>query len=679
VRCSSDPNSSLDDERHRSESTMNPVRLDSAPTEFRLPETPLDDTGDVTLVRGRPPLPLRPAADAHDDVEDSPLARLILSHERPHPTLPPLRDPSLPRCPERTKGLPVTVLTSDAAFANQIRSALDATSDLTVVSTADEAAALAVSGRCPILITDESITRSAIESLKSRLRAHDPAVALIAAGNRDQGGLLIGLQSSGAVDAFLLKPVTAGATQVVVESATKRYRAHGANADTGSDPARRVRTRTPRLQRSASLSRADATALATPTIEARVPARTSQTIAPMAQDAPAPKHRALRPSWLLMVAAAAAVGGIVWWIMWQRMPEIDPQRVIAQHLTLAENAQQTGRWVGARDSAAHHYQTVLALDPQNLAAQRGIDRVAAELSRRTQTLMTQRSLAEAAASLERLREVQPEYPELPLLESQLRLLQDSVLAALTPSPAAEAPPAKRVEPAPVGERAAIRAAERVETRASTQTRATAQPPRERDVIATKAAAPSPSPKPPVSEAASVSTPIPSPSIAKEPAAIVPPANAPAASAASSVSTSAPQTAKPEPSLVTPTATPSQSPTLPSNFAPSTAAINRPQAQATTPAPAPSVPTPAATPKILKYVQPMYPSEAYARRIEGWVQVGLLVTPSGNVVNARIEGGDKRVLFSRAALAAVKQWKYEPRPQETTETPISVRLDFQLDR
>jgi len=75
---------------------------------------------------------------------------------------------------------------------------------------------------------------------------------------------------------------------------------------------------------------------------------------------------------------------------------------------------------------------------------------------------------------------------------------------------------------------------------------------------------------------------------------------------------------------------------------------------------------------------VYPSEAYARNLEGWVQVTLAVAPSGNVVNARIDDGDKRQLFSRAALTAVKQWKYEPRPQATDETTVTVRLDFKLD-
>jgi TonB family protein len=76
---------------------------------------------------------------------------------------------------------------------------------------------------------------------------------------------------------------------------------------------------------------------------------------------------------------------------------------------------------------------------------------------------------------------------------------------------------------------------------------------------------------------------------------------------------------------------------------------------------------------------VYPNEAYARGIEGWVQVSLQVAPNGSIAEVRVEDGVKRQLFSRAALAAVKQWQYEPNPHATTQTPVTVRLDFQLDR
>jgi periplasmic protein TonB len=94
--------------------------------------------------------------------------------------------------------------------------------------------------------------------------------------------------------------------------------------------------------------------------------------------------------------------------------------------------------------------------------------------------------------------------------------------------------------------------------------------------------------------------------------------------------------------------------------------------------APATQTKSSALTLLKYVAPIYPTEAQARDLEGWVQVSLQVTPSGDVVKARVEDGQKRQLFARAALSAVRQWKYEPRPDASGETPVIVRLDFKLE-
>jgi periplasmic protein TonB len=99
-------------------------------------------------------------------------------------------------------------------------------------------------------------------------------------------------------------------------------------------------------------------------------------------------------------------------------------------------------------------------------------------------------------------------------------------------------------------------------------------------------------------------------------------------------------------------------------------------QSAEPTPAPSTP---GAPTLMKYVEPAYPREAHLRSMEGWVLARLQVNPAGDVVNARIEDGERRQLFARAALAAVRQWKYEPRPQAAGEASVVVRLEFKLDR
>jgi len=576
------------------------------------------------------------------------------------------------------KGLPVAVLTNDATFATQVQQALEPASDVSVVSSADELAQLAASGQCPILVTDMTIARSAIEELKTRLLAHDASLTFIVAGSRDQGGMLIGLQSSGAIDGFLLKPATAAATQLVVESATKRHRT-GTNTGTSTSARSRVRARSSR-ERANSISRADVTELARPTIEVHAAAREGRTATPQASTAPIAERDALRPSWLLMIAAVVIVAAAVWWIMWQRLPTIDPDRVIAEQLMLADDAQEAGRWIGPRSSAAYHYQTVLALDPQNLAAQRGLDRVASELSRQTQSWMSQKHLPEAAMSLEQLRELQPDYAELPLLDSQFRALRDSVLATLTPAPAATPPPIERPEAAvPARQRAPSRPVERATSADQSTANPVAQ--RSKPVSATPAVAPgiaTSAGAPPASASTAELSSAPSQRSAQsisKPAASAPtqsPANV--TTSAERASSAGPATT---PAAVTRAPAPVAAPSGPlaSNTLPPT-----PRADSPSKPEAPSAPAAdSAAPKIQRYVPPVYPSEAFTRGIEGWIQVSLDVTPSGNVVNARIDDGEKRQLFSRAALAAVKQWRYEARPQASLETPVTVRLDFKLQR
>lgn len=613
---------------------MNTARFESSTTELKatannLPiEAPPDEESDVTLIRSLPPASFAKTNEPADDA--TPLARLMVSKERLHGTA---HNASLPRR-QAVKGLQVTVLTAETTFANQVRAALEGVNDVTIVATADEAVALAAAKRCPILISDTTPTRSTIEELTAQLRSHDPSVVFIVAGKRDQGGMFIGLQSSGAVDGFLLKPATAASTQLVVESATKRYRAALAKSDVAPEPTRRSRTRTARAKGQTQAPVADAIERATPTVEAHVPPpSTSRTITPLTTAAPTTAKQPIaipRPTWPMMIAAIAVVGAVAWWASSQRAPDIDPQRVIGEQLALAENAHQDGKLTGGRDSAAYHLQTVLTLDPTNVAAQRGLDRIATELSRQTQTLMSQQRLADATAVLERLRELKPDYPELPLLDAQLKRLQDAVLAAHTaPAPSEPtAPPAAEPERKPAIER--------------TENRAVARP-----AVAKPALQPVIEKKPPTPARATNTAPAFTPTKPQpQPSNTIAPEAQPAAPPPAQVATSAP----------------AQS--LPSEPGPRPAESGA--------ASAPPAPT------ILKYVPPVYPSEAYARNLEGWVQVSLDVTPDGNVVNARIDDGDKRQLFARAALAAVKQWKYQPRPQAPGDTPLTVRLDFKLD-
>lgn len=65
------------------------------------------------------------------------------------------------------------------------------------------------------------------------------------------------------------------------------------------------------------------------------------------------------------------------------------------------------------------------------------------------------------------------------------------------------------------------------------------------------------------------------------------------------------------------------------------------------------------------VMPEYPALARQMNVTGKVKIEAVITPDGRVVNTRIVGGSP--LLVNAALDALKKWKFEPAPKETTET------------
>jgi protein TonB len=85
------------------------------------------------------------------------------------------------------------------------------------------------------------------------------------------------------------------------------------------------------------------------------------------------------------------------------------------------------------------------------------------------------------------------------------------------------------------------------------------------------------------------------------------------------------------------------------------------------------------PVPLVQVDPEYPERARQQGIEGWVEVEFTISPVGTVVDARVVGAKPPIIFDRAALNAVRRWKYNPKIKDGT--PIArpgVRTVFQFD-
>ena len=88
----------------------------------------------------------------------------------------------------------------------------------------------------------------------------------------------------------------------------------------------------------------------------------------------------------------------------------------------------------------------------------------------------------------------------------------------------------------------------------------------------------------------------------------------------------------------------------------------------------------ASPRLVRIVKPEYPQDALIKGAEGWVNVSMSVTPAGNVQDPRVEETSNGTQFNRAAISAVRKWKYEPfvagDPQEKRR--VTVRVDFRME-
>jgi len=85
-----------------------------------------------------------------------------------------------------------------------------------------------------------------------------------------------------------------------------------------------------------------------------------------------------------------------------------------------------------------------------------------------------------------------------------------------------------------------------------------------------------------------------------------------------------------------------------------------------------------SPVPLVQVDPEFPERAKAQRLEGWVTVEFTITPVGTVADARVVASKPTYVFDRAALQAVRRWKYNPQIQDGE--PIArrgVRTTFQF--
>ena len=80
-------------------------------------------------------------------------------------------------------------------------------------------------------------------------------------------------------------------------------------------------------------------------------------------------------------------------------------------------------------------------------------------------------------------------------------------------------------------------------------------------------------------------------------------------------------------------------------------------------------------------EPNYPMQARQRGIGGWVAMEFTISAVGTVKDAEVVASEPSNVFDRAALNAVRKWKYNPkvRDGQPIERPgVKVRLDFEME-
>lgn len=80
------------------------------------------------------------------------------------------------------------------------------------------------------------------------------------------------------------------------------------------------------------------------------------------------------------------------------------------------------------------------------------------------------------------------------------------------------------------------------------------------------------------------------------------------------------------------------------------------------------------------VDPQYPPRARQQGLEGWVVVEFTITPVGTVQDAVVVESRPSFVFDRAALKAVRRWRYNPKIENgvaVARPGVQVRLRFEL--
>ncbi|HEX9708066.1 MAG TPA: energy transducer TonB [Steroidobacteraceae bacterium] len=300
----------------------------------------------------------------------------------------------------------VVVLSADPTLIDLLRESLAGTHRVWRADDATHAADLMVASGNAVLLIDSSLADHDTKDLVTQIHRQFPDLAIIVAGRRDDEHELAPLVSEGVIFRFLHKPASAERIRNFVE-ATQR-RANGT----------------------------DLTATMPPRHKNQLFGGTTETpiLAPLKLKVDDAFVRRWGRRSLLLIPILLAAWGIMEWEPWNRISTGSPQPAtepvaatdpgedarVQQMLDAAGLALSQGALIEPPgQNALELYRAVLARDPANGLARRGIDSVADELLVQAERALMEQDVTRLASAVDAVRSVRPDHPRLEFFVNQL--------------------------------------------------------------------------------------------------------------------------------------------------------------------------------------------------------------------------------------------------------------------
>ncbi len=312
--------------------------------------------------------------------------------------------------PSQSTGANVVVLSADPALIDLLRDSLAGNHRVWRADDAAHAADLIVAAGNAVLLADSSLADHDTRELVTKVHEQFPDLAIIVAGRRDDEAELAELVSQGVIFRFLHKPASADRIRNFVD-ATLRRQQKSADAPAAAP-------------RPAGISAIKLPAFALPAIKLDT----------------AGIRRWFRRS-LLLIPLALIIFLLATLKPWERLGDLLPDTDDGQPTSVAASrdsavqklldaaglALSQGQLVEPPESnALELYRAVLARDPDNRVAQRGIDRVADELLAQAEQALLDQDLARLASAVDAARSARPDHPRLEFFSTQLERERERV-------------------------------------------------------------------------------------------------------------------------------------------------------------------------------------------------------------------------------------------------------------